>query len=176
MRIIETPIEGILVIEPKCFGDKRGFFLESFRRDILTEVGIEYDFVQANTSRSTKGVLRGLHYQTRKPQGKLVRVSRGSVYDVAVDIRYGSPTYGQFFGIELNDENHRQLWVPPGLAHGFCTLSDIADFHYMCTDYYDPSGEGGIMWNDPTINIRWGLDDPIVSEKDCGLPLFGDHL
>ncbi len=126
-------------------------------------------------SRSTKGILRGLHYQTRKPQGKLVRVSRGSVYDVAIDIREGSPTYGEYFGIELDDQTHKQLWVPPGLAHGFYTLSEIVDYHYMCTDYYDPQGEGGIVWNDPTIGIDWPISNPIVSPKDAILPLFNEH-
>lgn len=176
MKIISTPIEGVLVLEPKCFGDKRGFFLESFRRSALDEAGINFEFVQANTSRSSRGVLRGLHYQTRKPQGKLVRVSYGSVYDVAVDIREDSLTYGQYFGIELNDENHRQLWIPPGLAHGFCTLSDVADFQYMCTDYYDPGGEGGILWNDQTLKIKWPTTNPIISENDAQLPIFGKHL
>lgn len=175
MKIIETPLNGVLIFEPRCFGDKRGYFIESFRRSVVDRAGITYDFVQANTSRSAKGVLRGLHYQTRRPQGKLVRVSRGSVYDVAVDIRENSPTYGLYFGIELNDENHRQLWVPPGLAHGFCTLSDSADFHYMCTEYYDPDGEGGIVYNDHVLNIKWPVQSPVISEKDRLLPPFGAH-
>ncbi|AMK11055.1 MAG: dTDP-4-dehydrorhamnose 3,5-epimerase [Pseudodesulfovibrio sp.] len=171
----ETPIAGLLVLEPKVFGDERGFFLESFRQDLIEEQGLDLPFVQANTSRSSRGVLRGLHYQTRRPQGKLVRVSRGSVYDVAVDLREDSPTYGRHFGIILDDKDHRQLWVPPGFAHGFCVLSEIADFHYRCTDYYDPTGEGGIIWNDPRLGIEWPIAEPVVSGKDALLPPFGEH-
>ncbi len=170
MRIIETPLQGVLIIEPTVFADERGFFLESFRSDILSSAGINPEFVQANSSRSTKGVLRGLHFQTNHPQGKLVRVSRGCIFDVAVDIRKDSPTFGEYFGTELNDKDHRQLWIPPGFAHGFCTLSEVADFHYQCTDYYDPHGEGGILWNDPEIGIHWPLSNPTLSEKDMVLP------
>lgn len=174
MKIIETSLEGVLIIEPKVFADERGFFLESFRSDFLTSAGIDLEFVQANSSRSTRGVLRGLHFQTNNPQGKLVRVSRGCVFDVAVDIRKGSPTFGGYLGIELDDQAHRQLWIPPGFAHGFCTLSEVADFHYQCTDYYDPQGEGGILWNDPDIGIDWPLANPLLSDKDRALPNLMD--
>lgn len=170
MKITTTPIAGVMVIEPKVFKDDRGFFLESYRRSFLLEAGIDAEFVQSNTSRSVRGVLRGLHYQTRHPQGKLIRVSLGRVFDVAVDIRPGSPTFGAHFAIELNDEDHRQLWIPAGLAHGFCTLSEVADFHYRCTDYYDPEGEAGVLWNDPAIGIDWPVKDPILSPKDTRWP------
>lgn len=174
MEILTTPIKGLLVIQPRIFNDERGFFLESFRQDVAEQHGLQVNFVQSNTSRSTKGVLRGLHFQTRQPQGKLVRVTSGRVYDVAVDIRPDSPTYGQHFGIELNDKDHLQLWIPQGFAHGFCTLSDVADFHYQCTDYYDPNGEGGVLWNDPDIGINWPIDNPILSAKDFMWPTLND--
>ncbi|MEF2231533.1 MAG: dTDP-4-dehydrorhamnose 3,5-epimerase [Pseudodesulfovibrio sp.] len=170
MKIITTPIADVIVIEPRVFKDGRGFFLESFRQSFLKEAGIDADFVQSNTSRSVRGVLRGLHYQTRHPQGKLIRVSRGRVFDVAVDIRPSSTTFGQHFGIELNDEDHRQLWIPAGLAHGFCALSEVVDLHYRCTDYYDPKGEAGVLWNDPEIGIDWPVKDPILSSKDMRWP------
>jgi dTDP-4-dehydrorhamnose 3,5-epimerase len=168
MNVIKTEVEGALIIEPKVFGDERGFFLETFQAQRYREqVGILQDFVQDNHSRSGKNVLRGLHFQKTKPQGKLVRVVRGEVFDVAVDIRKDSPTYGAWAGVILSEENKRQFWVPPGLAHGFVVLSDVADFEYKCTDYYDPSDEGCLMWNDPTVAITWpeGLA-PILSAKD----------
>lgn len=166
MNVIETALAGVLIIEPKVFGDQRGFFLEGFQTERYRDAGITLPFVQDNHSRSQHGVLRGLHFQRTRPQGKLVSVSRGSVYDVAVDINPESPTCGQFVGIELNDENHRQLWIPPGYAHGFCVLSETADFHYKCTDLYYPEDEGGLIWNDPEVKIPWPVDAPKLSAKD----------
>lgn len=143
------------------------FFLETFEKKRYQDMlEIDYDFVQDNHSRSTKGVLRGLHYQTVHPQGKLVRVVRGEVFDVAVDIRPNSPTYGKWEGVILSEENKKQFWIPPGLAHGFIVLSDIADFEYKCTDYYNPTGEGCLLWNDPQVGIQWPLSNPMLSEKD----------
>jgi len=171
VEVIKTSLEGVVIIEPKVFGDERGFFLETFQADRYREqAGIDLPFVQDNHSRSAKGVLRGLHFQKTKPQGKLVRVVRGEVFDVAVDIRQGSPTFGQWEGVILSEENKRQFWVPPGFAHGFVVLSDIADFEYKCTDYYDPSDEGSLAWNDPDVGITWPLDkldaEPQLSTKD----------
>ena len=166
MKVIVTVLPGVLIIEPKVFGDHRGFFLESFQVERYREAGIELPFVQDNHSRSQRGVLRGLHFQRNRPQGKLVSVSRGAVYDVAVDIDPTSPTCGQFVGVELNDENHRQMWVPPGYAHGFCVLSEVADFQYKCTDLYFPEDEGGLIWNDPDVNIPWPISEPQLSMKD----------
>ena len=169
MIIHETGIEGVLLIEPKVFGDHRGFFLETFQKERYAEViGSDLEFVQDNHSNSPKGVLRGLHFQTKKPQGKLVRCVQGSVFDVAIDIRQDSPTFGKWFGTELSAENKHQLWVAPGLAHGFLVLSDSADFEYKCTDYYDSSAEGCLIWNDQTVNIEWPRIDATIqlSEKD----------
>ncbi|MCV2401626.1 dTDP-4-dehydrorhamnose 3,5-epimerase [Marinomonas sp. C2222] len=168
MKVIKTRVEGALLIEPKVFGDERGFFLETFQAERYAEVaGIDLPFVQDNHSRSSRNVLRGLHFQKSKPQGKLVRVVRGEVFDVAVDIRKDSPSYGQWAGVVLSEENKRQFWVPPGLAHGFVVLSDIADFEYKCTDYYDPSDEGSLIWNDPQVAIEWPENiQPILSSKD----------
>lgn len=169
MEITQTPIAGAYVIQPKVFGDERGFFLETFQaKRYAKQLGIHQDFVQDNHSRSTKGVLRGMHFQKQKPQGKLVRVVIGSVYDVIVDIRKNSPTYGQWFGTELSEENKTQLWVPPGLAHGFLVTSEYADFEYKCTDYYDPNDEGCLAWNDPTVAIQWPSIDSeyTLSSKD----------
>ncbi len=193
MRVIETPIPGVLVLEPKVFGDARGFFFESWNARVFREAtGIETDFVQDNHSRSAQGVLRGLHYQVQKvpptlpsvaapqggavaalglpssggPQGKLVRVVRGAVFDVAVDLRRSSPAFGRWFGAELTEENHRQMWVPPGCAHGFVVLSEFADFLYKATDYYATEQERCIRWNDPAIGIDWGVSEPLLSAKD----------
>ena len=167
MQIISTQIKDVKIILPKVFGDERGFFLETFEKKRYQDMlEIDYDFVQDNHSRSTKGVLRGLHYQTVHPQGKLVRVVRGEVFDVAVDIRPNSPTYGKWEGVILSEENKKQFWSPPGLAHGFIVLSDIADFEYKCTDYYNPTGEGCLLWNDPQVGIQWPLSNPMLSEKD----------
>jgi dTDP-4-dehydrorhamnose 3,5-epimerase len=170
MNVVKTHLPGVVVIEQKLFGDKRGFFLETFREDVLKEAGINAHFVQDNHSRSTQGVLRGLHYQMTQTQGKLVRVATGSVYDVAVDVRNGSPTFGQWFGIELNEENMKMLYVPPGYAHGFVVLSETADFIYKCTHYYHPESEQGIAWDDPDLGIDWNIsaiEDKIqLSKKD----------
>lgn len=178
MKVIETNLPGVVVIEPKLFGDKRGFFLETFREDVLQQLGINAHFVQDNHSRSSIGVLRALHYQMKQTQGKLVRVVTGSVFDVAVDVRLGSPSFGQWFGIELNEENMRMMYVPPGFAHGFIVRSKTADFVYKCTDYYSPEFEEGIAWNDPNIGIDWGISsinsDIVLSEKDKNNVLLKD--
>lgn len=167
MQVIQTKLEGVLIIEPKVFGDHRGFFKETFSAERYKELaGIEQAFVQDNHSRSRKSVLRGLHYQKTKPQGKLVSVTRGAVFDVAADINPESPTYGQYVGVELSEDNHRQLWIPPGYAHGFVVISDEVDFVYKCTDYYDPSDEGGVAWDCPMLNIAWPLTDVQLSDKD----------
>jgi dTDP-4-dehydrorhamnose 3,5-epimerase len=175
MKVIKTKLNDCVIIEPKVFGDERGFFLETFQAERYTsQAGITLPFVQDNHSRSSKSVLRGLHFQKTKPQGKLVRVVRGQVYDVAVDIRNGSPTYGQWEGLILSEENKTQLWVPPGFAHGFVVLSDTADFEYKCTDYYDPSDEGSILWNDSDLDIPWPVDNPILSNKDASADRLAD--
>ena len=176
MKVLETVLPGVLIIEPKVFGDARGFFLESYQAERYRQLGIQHTFVQDNHSRSARGVLRGLHFQRSRPQGKLVSVSRGSVYDVAVDINPASPTCGQFVAVELNDENHRQLWIPPGYAHGFCVLSDIADVQYKCTDYYIPEDEGGLLWSDPQVNIPWPIEQPLLSAKDQRNPTLAQLL
>ena len=175
MNVIKTKLDDCVIIEPKVFGDERGFFLETFQAErYISEAGITLPFVQDNHSRSSKSVLRGLHFQKTKPQGKLVRVVRGQVYDVAVDIRKGSPTYGQWEGLVLSEENKTQLWVPPGFAHGFVVLSDTADFEYKCTDYYDPSDEASILWNDSDLDIPWPIDNPILSNKDARADSLAD--
>lgn len=167
MQIINTKIIDVRIIEPDVYGDDRGFFLETFSaaryKDML---GIDEHFVQDNHSRSQKGVLRGLHFQSQNPQGKLVRTVAGEVFDVAVDIRPESPTFKQWVGVLLSESNKRQLWIPAGLAHGFVVLSEHADFEYKCTEYYDPSSEQCIIWNDPDIDIQWPIEHPILSEKD----------
>lgn len=174
MKAIATDIPDVLVIDPKVFGDARGFFFESFNQRVFQDLtGLDTAFVQDNHSRSTRGVLRGLHYQVVQPQGKLVRVVRGAVFDVAVDLRPYAPTFGRWVGVELSETNQRQLWIPPGFAHGFLVLSDVADFLYKTTDYYAPQHERCIAWNDPTLAIAWPLGDvqPQLSEKDLrGLP------
>lgn len=170
MNIIETSLSGCKIIEPKIFGDERGFFLETYSNKRYEEFLGGLTFVQDNHSRSSKGVLRGLHFQKRNPQGKLVRVVRGEVFDVAVDIRKGSLTFGQWEAVLLSEENKTQFWIPPGFAHGFLVLSELADFEYKCTDYYDPSDEGGLLWNDPELNIPWPIDNPKLSEKDAVAP------
>ena len=168
MKIVKTNLDDCVIIEPEVFGDERGFFLETFQAERYASLaGINTPFVQDNHSRSSKGVLRGMHYQKEKPQGKLVRVVSGEVYDVAVDLRKGSCTFGQFASVILSAENKLQFWVPPGFAHGFVVLSDIADFEYKCTDYYDPSDEGSVLWNDSDIKIPWPIDKPSLSEKDA---------
>ena len=168
MKISHSKLKGCVIIEPRVFGDDRGFFLETFQAArYKQEAGIDLPFVQDNHSRSARGVLRGLHFQKTKPQGKLVRVVRGEVYDVAVDIRKGSATFGEWEGVILSEDNKKQFWVPPGFAHGFVVLSDTADFEYKCTDYYDPSDEGSVLWNDPDLDIPWPIATPILSNKDA---------
>ena len=175
MKVVNTPLEGCLIIEPDVFGDDRGFFLETYQSDrYKKDAGIDFNFVQDNHSRSSFGILRGLHFQKTKPQGKLVRVVTGEVFDVVVDIRKQSKTFGKWIGITINDSNKKQLWVPPGFAHGFQVLSEYADFEYKCTDYYDPDDEGIIHWNDPTLNISWPINDPVVSKKDSQAPFLSD--
>ena len=168
-HVTPTPIPGVLVLEPKVFGDTRGFFFESFnQRDFEAATGVQRTFVQDNHSRSAKGVLRGLHYQVQHPQGKLVRVTQGRVFDVAVDIRPDSPTRGQWFGLELSAENHKQLWIPEGLAHGFLVTSESAEFLYKTTDYWYPEHERSLLWSDPTVGIQWPVDgEPKLAAKDA---------
>lgn len=172
MKIIQTPMQGLLLIEPKVFSDDRGFFLETYQRDRYTEFGINDNFIQDNLSRSKKGVLRGLHFQVKRPQSQLVSVVRGSVYDVVVDVRPASPTFGQWYGVELSDINARQLYMAPGFAHGFCVLSDWADFKYKVNRKYDHSDEGGLVWNDPEVNIIWPVKDLQIIERDAAFPLL----
>jgi dTDP-4-dehydrorhamnose 3,5-epimerase len=179
MKVVRTEIDDVLILEPKVFGDERGFFMESFNQKAFdAAVGARTLFVQDNHSRSAKGVLRGLHCQSGPDaQGKLVRVVQGSVFDVAVDIRPHSRTFGRFVGVELSDRNHRQLWIPAGLAHGFLVTSDSADFLYKTTQYYNPQAEVSIRWDDPTLGINWPLDGPpILSAKDASAPLLADLL
>ena len=165
----KTKLEGVYIIEPKVFGDDRGYFMETYNKEHFAEAGLNMTFVQDNESKSSKAVLRGLHFQRKHSQGKLVRVTRGEVFDVAVDIRNGSKTYGQWEGVILSEENKKQLYIPKGFAHGFLVLSDEAVFNYKCTDFYAPEYDGGIMWNDPDINIKWPIDgvkNILLSEKD----------
>jgi len=166
MKFKPTTIKDVILIEPNVSGDNRGFFMETYQRNLFREHGIEAEFVQWNHSLSVKNTLRGLHYQVEKPQGKLVRVIQGEVYDVAVDIRSGSPTFGKWIAEILSATNKKQLFVPVGFAHGFCVLSEMAEFIYACTDYYHPPGERGIIWNDPDLGIPWPVREPILSEKD----------
>ncbi|KQQ47306.1 dTDP-4-dehydrorhamnose 3,5-epimerase [Duganella sp. Leaf126] len=176
MNVITTPLEGVLVLEPRVFGDDRGYFFESYNARRFKELaGVDPVFVQDNHSRSAKGVLRGLHYQIQQAQGKLVRVTEGAVFDVAVDLRKSSPTFGQWFGIELSAENKRQLWVPAGFAHGFVVTSEVASFLYKTTDYWAPEFERAVLWNDPAIGIDWPLDGaPQLSGKDQAAVLLAD--
>lgn len=170
MKVNKTKLQSVLIIEPKVICDKRGFFKETFQAEFYREAGIDYAFVQDNYSRSQQGVLRGLHFQISKPQGKLVSCPKGAIFDVAVDIDPTSVTYSQYVGVELTENNHKQLWVPPGYAHGFCVLSETADCLYKCTDYYDQSDEAGVIWNDPTVAIEWPIINPLLSSKDLLLP------
>ena len=172
---VETRIDGLVAIEPRVFGDDRGFLLESFSRDAWREMGVDGDFVQENHSRSTqRGTLRGIHFQTEPGQGKLVRCPRGAIFDVAVDLRRGSPTYGEWEGHVLDDETHRQLWVPVGFGHGFQVLSEVADVAYKLTSLYDPATEAEIVWNDPDVGIEWPLPDPLLSERDANAPRLAE--
>lgn len=173
MEVTKTRVDGVLLIKPKVFGDERGYFVETYQKERYSEIGITHPFVQDNHSMSRRGILRGLHYQTKHPQGKLVMVSLGAVFDVAVDIRPDSPTFCKWFGAILSQENQHQLWIPPGLAHGFLVLSDIAHFHYKCTDFYDPKNEASILWNDPELNIEWPFaEDVVLSQKDMNALSF----
>ena len=178
MKVTETDLPGAVIIEPDVFGDERGFFKETYHQDrYRIEAGIEESFVQDNYSRSTAGVLRGLHFQKTKPQGKLVSVSQGAVFDVAVDIDPDSATFKQWVGVHLSGENHIQFYVPPGYAHGFLVLSEVADFQYKCTELYNPDDEGGIHWNDKEIAIQWPTSEQLlVSQKDAALPTLSDYL
>ncbi len=171
MKISELDLPGVLLIEPDVHGDSRGFFKETWNVERFGAAGFpDVAFVQDNHSRSRRGVLRGLHYQLHHPQGKLIQVTRGEVFDVAVDIRVDSPTYRQWTGCTLSDENHHQLWIPPGFAHGFCALSDVVDLIYKCTSLYKPEDDYGLIWNDASLGIRWPIDNPTLSEKDNALP------
>jgi len=173
--VVTTKLKDCVIIEPQVFRDERGFFLETFQALRYADLaGITSPFVQDNWSRSSKDVLRGLHFQKNNPQGKLVRVVSGEVYDVAVDIRKGSDTFGQWEGVVLSEHNKKQFWVPPGFAHGFVVLSDTADFDYKCTTYFDPSDEVSILWSDPNLDISWPINNPILSLKDASAPLFVD--
>jgi dTDP-4-dehydrorhamnose 3,5-epimerase len=172
VKISETGLPGCLVIEPKVFGDERGFFYESFNLDRLAEHGLAPRFVQGNISSSQRGVLRGLHYQWPKPQGKYVTVLQGEVWDVAADIRPGSPTFGQWTAVVLNGDNHRHFWIPPGFAHGFVVLSETALFSYLCTETYDPAADAAVRWDDPTLAIDWPVASPSLSAKDAAAPLL----
>lgn len=174
MNVIATELPEVLIIEPKLFGDPRGFFLETYQFQRYVEAGIHRPFVQDNMSRSVRGVLRGLHLQTPGTQGKLVSALRGSVLDVAVDVRVGSPNFGRHVAVELSEENRRQLWVPRGFAHGFVVLSETADFFYKCDDLYSPKDEVSIRWNDPAIGIKWDVENPSLSAKDAAAPLLAD--
>ncbi len=175
MRVTSTDLPGVLLIAPDVYGDERGFFVETFQvQRYLAAAGIEASFVQDNHSRSRRGVLRGLHLQRARPQGKLVRVARGEVFDVAADIEPKSPTFGRWVGAVLSDGNHHQHWIPPGYAHGFLVLSEVADFEYKCTDYYDPKSEAGVIWNDPDLRIAWPIADPTLSAKDLRLPTLAE--
>ncbi len=166
MKLLETGLDGVLILEPRVFSDDRGFFIETYNAGKLAGTPLDTSFRQDNHSRSTAGVVRGLHYQLNEPQGKLVHVARGRILDVAVDIRVGSPSFGRWTSAELSDENLRSLWIPPGFAHGFCVLSDVADVIYKCTTLYDPADDRGVAWNDPQIGIEWPAVNPIISAKD----------
>ena len=171
---LETKLDGVVLVEPEVHGDERGFLVETFRADAWRELGVEVEFVQDNHSRSRRGILRGLHFQTAPGQAKLVRCARGRIFDVAVDLRRGSPTYGRWEGHELDGERHRQLFVPTGFAHGFCVLSELADVHYKLSTYYDPATEAGIRWDDPDVGIDWPVSDPQVSERDRSAPRLAE--
>jgi len=172
MKVIATKLSGVLVFEPNVFEDERGFFMETWNYDRYLKAGLDVKFVQSNLSKSSKGVLRGLHFQNPHPQGKLVQILTGEVFDVAVDIRKGSPTFGQWHAEILTGDNHKQFYIPEGFAHGFCVLSDLAIFSYMCTQVYNASTDAVIKWNDPQINIKWPISDPILSQKDKNAPIL----
>jgi dTDP-4-dehydrorhamnose 3,5-epimerase len=175
VKVTETELPGVIVIDPVVFEDERGFFLEIFQAErYRSQLGLSAALVQDNHSRSRRGVLRGLHAQKRRPQGKLVRAARGEIFSVAADIDPRSATFGRWVGVTLSDVNHRQLWIPPGYAHGFAVLSEIADFEYKCSDYYDPASEAGVIWNDPDLAIAWPIKDPTLSAKDKRWPTLAE--
>jgi len=174
MKVTPTELPEVLLVEPRVFGDARGFFLETFQAERYAAAGIPGHFVQDNLSRSAKGTLRGLHFQEPRAQGKLVLVLHGAVWDVAVDVRRGSPRFGRWVGLELSEENRRQLWIPPGFAHGFCVVSDTADFFYKCTELYAPETERVVRWDDPALGIRWPIAAPLLSAKDRAAPTLAD--
>jgi dTDP-4-dehydrorhamnose 3,5-epimerase len=174
LQRLPTELDGVVLLEPVAHGDERGFLVETYRRDLWAEHGVEAEFVQHNHSRSAKGTLRGLHFQTEPGQAKLVRCARGEIFDVAVDLRRDSPTYGRWEGHLLDDETHRQLFVPVGFAHGFAVLSDVADVTYLCSSTYDPATESGIAWDDPEVGVEWPVSDPLVSERDRGAPTLAE--
>ena len=176
MRFLSTELPGVLIIEPDVYRDSRGFFLESYHLQRYRDGGIPLSFVQDNHSHSLRGTIRGLHAQRRRPQGKLLRVIEGKIFDVAVDIRRGSPTFRRWVGIDLSSENFRQCYIPPGFAHGFAVLSSSAQLEYKCTDYYDPTDELGVLWNDPEIGIAWPVENPILSAKDLAAPRLRDLI
>jgi len=174
MRVLETALPGVLILEPDVFEDQRGYFLETYHQERYDEAGLDCPFVQDNLSYSVRGSLRGLHYQYPHGQAKLVQVIKGEVFDVAVDIRRGSPTFGQWIGEKLSDKNRRQMFIPEGFAHGFRVLSDTAIFVYKCSDFYTPDSERGILWSDPDLGIEWPCEEPLLSEKDSKYPYLGD--
>lgn len=174
MKVSETSLPGVLLIEPTVFADSRGYFMETYNAERFREIGIDGPFVQDNQSRSLRGVLRGLHFQEPNPQGKLVRCALGALFDVAVDIRVGSPQFGKWVGVELSDENRHMLWVPPGFAHGFCPLTEVADLAYKCTALYDAPSDRVIAWNDPDIGVEWPVSSPTLSPKDAEAPRLKD--
>jgi dTDP-4-dehydrorhamnose 3,5-epimerase len=173
-RRLETKLDGVVLLEPQVHGDERGFMVETFRRDAWAELGVEVEFVQHNHSRSVKDTLRGLHFQTEPGQAKLVRCPRGAIFDVAVDLRRGSPTYGRWEGQVLDDERHRQLFVPAGFGHGFAVLSDVADVTYLLSSTYDPASESGIAWDDPEVGVEWPVAEPLLSERDKSAPRLAE--
>lgn len=176
MQVQTTALPGVLIIKPRVFRDERGFFLETYHAVRYAEAGLDVSFVQDNHSRSRKHTLRGLHFQRARPQGKLVRAIEGEIFDVAADVNPASPTYGQWVGVSLSADNFRQIYVPPGYAHGFCVVSDVAQVEYKCTDFYDPADEGGVMWNDPVLGIAWPTDQPVLSPRDQVHPLLTTRL
>jgi dTDP-4-dehydrorhamnose 3,5-epimerase len=173
-EVLETKLEGVVLLEPQVHGDDRGFLVETFRRDAWAELGVDVEFVQHNHSRSSRDTLRGLHFQTEPGQAKLVRCLRGKIFDVAVDLRRGSPTYGQWEGHVLDDERHRQLFVPVGFGHGFAVLSDVADVTYLLSSLYDPATESGIAWDDPEVGVEWPVEEPLLSERDKSAPRLAE--
>jgi dTDP-4-dehydrorhamnose 3,5-epimerase len=174
LKRIETRIEGLILLEPEVHGDERGFLVETFRADDWAESGIDVEFVQENHSRSVRNTLRGIHFQTSPGQAKLVRCVRGTIWDVAVDLRRDSPTFGEWEGQEISDENHRAVWIPVGFGHGFCVLSDLADVTYQLSSYFDPATEAGIAWNDPEVGIEWPVTEPLLSERDQQAPSLSE--